>query len=51
LRHAIPVLDVAVATLVGLVKKHHAKIPSLEPVPYPPSIGESVPFNAPRLDR
>src|SRR5262249_18351064 len=49
LNHAIPVLETAVETLIGLVKKHHARIPALDPLPYPPSIGESAPFNAPRV--
>ena len=49
LKNAIPVLEVSVKTLIGLVKKHHAKLPALEALPYPPSIGESTPFNNPRF--
>jgi hypothetical protein len=49
LRHAIPIADASVEALVGLVKKHYAKIPALEPVPYPPSIGDGGEFNTPRL--
>jgi len=51
LRHAIPVLDASVRMLIGLVKTHHRKIPALDPVPYPPSVGEAVPFNAARFRR
>lgn len=51
LRHAIPVLDVSVRLLNRLVRKHHAKMPALEALPYPPSIGEAGPFNGPRFRR
>jgi hypothetical protein len=51
LKHAIPVLDACVEAPIALVKKHHAKIPALEPLPYPPSVGESAPFNAARFGR
>lgn len=49
LKHAIAVLDTSVDVLIQLVKRHHAKIPGLEPVPFPPSVGEGGRFNTPRL--
>jgi hypothetical protein len=49
LTHAIPVLDTSVDSLLQLIKKHHAKIPGLEPVPFPPSVGEGGRFNPPRF--
>jgi len=51
LRHAVPILDACVDALIGLVKKHRAKIPWLEPLPYPPSIGDGGQFNGPRVRR
>lgn len=49
LLHAIPVLDVAVRVLIELVELHDSKMPKLEPLPYPPSIGDGGSFNGPRL--
>ncbi len=49
LKNAIPVLEISVRTLIGLVKEHHAQLPALEALPYPPSIGESAPFNGLRF--
>lgn len=45
LRPANTILGVVVPALVGLVNVHHLKLPRLEPVPYPPSIGEGGRFN------
>ena len=51
LRHATAILDAAVEVIVDLVRKHHAKIRWLEPLPYPPSVGDGGQFNGPRLRR
>ena len=47
LRHAIAVLDPSVDALIELVKRHHVKIPGLESLPFPPSVGEGGVFNPP----
>ena len=49
LRHAIPVLDAVVDMLIQLVEEHHARIPGLHPAPFPPSTGDSTPFNRPQF--
>jgi hypothetical protein len=51
LKHAIPILDAIVDTLIPLVNEHRAHIPGLEPVPFSPSTGESSPFNGPQLSK
>lgn len=49
LRHAIPILDAFVPAFIELVAAQGAKIRNLEPVPFPPSVGDGGQFNAPRL--
>lgn len=49
LKHAIPVLDGVVDALIPLVEQHRAHIPELHPVPFPPSTGDSIPFNSLRI--
>lgn len=49
LKHAIPVLDAVVDALIPLVGQHQAHIPGLHPVPFPPSTGDSIPFNSFRV--
>ena len=51
LKYAIPILRTAVQVFVELVDKHRTKIPGLDPVPFPPSLGEGGRFNVPRLKR
>ncbi len=49
LKHAIPILDAVVDMLIPLVDRNRAHIPGLYPVPFPPSTGDSIPFNSLRL--
>ncbi|MBY0247791.1 MAG: hypothetical protein K2Q17_08995 [Nitrospiraceae bacterium] len=49
LKHAILVLDGVVDALIPLVEQHQAHIPRLHPVPFPPSTGDSIPFNSLRV--
>ena len=51
LKHAVPILCTAVKVVINLVDKHRAQIHGLEPIPFPPSLGENVQFNVPRLKR
>jgi hypothetical protein len=49
LRHAIPILAMVVPEVVRLVALHHAKMSTIEPLPYAPSIGDDGGFNSPRM--
>lgn len=51
LKTAVPILSAAVEALIALVKEHHAKIPWIDSLPYPPSIGDGGQFNPPRPGR
>lgn len=51
LKSAILVLDAVVDALISLVAEHHVHIPSLHPPPFPPSTGDSMPFNRPKLSK
>lgn len=51
LRSALPILCTVVQVVIKLVDKYRSKIPGLELLPYPPSIGEGGRFNVPRVKR
>lgn len=51
IRHAIPVLDAVVDALIPLVTEHRTRIPGLHPAPFPPSTGDSTPFNRPQFSK
>jgi hypothetical protein len=49
LDHAIPVLSGCLPVFIDFVKERGDSIAALLAVPYPPSVGDSGRFNAPRL--
>jgi hypothetical protein len=51
LKYALPILLTMVRVVIDLVDKYRIKISGLEPIPFPPSLGEGGRFNVPRLKR
>ena len=51
LKCATPILYTAVKVFIALVDKHRTELAGLDPVPFPPSLGEGGRFNVPRLKR
>jgi hypothetical protein len=51
LKYAIPILHTVVKVVIDLVDEYRTKISGLEPIPFPPSLGEGGRFNVPRLKR
>jgi hypothetical protein len=51
LRSALPILRTVVQVGIKLLDKYRSRISRLDPLPYPPSLGEGGRFNVPRIKR
>ena len=51
LKAAIPIMRAATKTFISIVEKYGTAIQGLDPIPFPPSLGESKQFNVPRITR